>query len=227
MQLSDFRQLILSNKLFTGCPPSLLDENVFTDKNLICLKNSDDLFSVNGSSCIGILLSGRCAIYSSQQSKKMLIRFVFPGEAVGVASLFATHRPETYITACNDSGAWFLLISREELEELFATQHGNIIRNNLLSFLSNRVSFLNSRLACISGGSAERKLAIFLNSAIDATNSCEFDIGMSMKSLATALNIGRASLYRAFDALECSNVLKRSGTSVKVFDREHLINIFK
>ncbi len=223
MQLSDFRQLLLSNKLFAGCPPTLLDENVFTDKNLICLKPEDDLFSINGSPCIGILLSGRCAIYSSSKSKKMLMRFVFPGEAVGVASLFATQRPQTHITACNDSGAWFLLISRSELEELFSTQHGNIIRDNLLSFLANRVSFLNSKIACISGGSAEKKLAIFLNSAIEATNSCEFDIGMSMKSLANALNIGRASLYRAFDALEGENVLTRSGTSVQVINREHLI----
>lgn len=227
MQNSDHNQLLLSNRLFAGCDASLLDEAQFSDKNLLCLKSGEDLFAAHGSACIGILLSGRCAIYSADPSKKVLMRFVFPAEAVGVASLFSTTPPVTHITACNDGGATFLVLTREDIDALFATRFGDTIRNNILAFLSNRVSFLNSRIACITGGSAERKLAIFLNSAIDATGSYVFDIGMSMKSLANALNIGRASLYRAFDALEKEKVLTRSGTSVTVINREHLLNIFK
>ncbi len=227
MQISDFNQLLLSNNLFAGCDASLLEEAPFDSKNLLHLKAGEDLFSAHGSACIGILLSGRCAIYSADPSKKVLMRFVFPGEAVGVASLFSTAHPTTHITACNDSGAYFLILSRDDIDSLFSTPFGDKIRNNILSFLSNRVSFLNSRIACITGGSAERKLAIFLNSAMDATLSLEFDIGMSMKSLANALNIGRASLYRAFDSLEKEKVLTRSGTSVTVINREHLLNIFK
>ena len=227
MKKSDFTQLILSNRLFAGCDASLLDEAAFSDEKLLSLKSGDDLFAVHGSACIGILLSGRCAIHSANTSKKVLMRFVFPGEAVGVASLFSTARPTTHITACNDSGAQFLVLTREDIDALFATSFGETIRNNVLAFLSNRVSFLNSRIACITGGSAERKLAIFLNSAMDATLSLEFDIGMSMKSLATALDIGRASLYRAFNSLEEEKVLTRNGTSVTVINREHLLNIFK
>lgn len=227
MQISDFNQLLLSNNLFVGCDASLLDEAPFDNKNIFHLKAGEDLFSSHGSACIGILLSGRCAIYSAEPSKKVLMRFVFPGEAVGVASLFSTTPPTTDITACNDSGAHFLILSRDDIDSLFSTRFGDRIRNNTLSFLSNRVSFLNSRIACITGGSAERKLAIFLNSAMDATLSLEFDIGMSMKSLANALNIGRASLYRAFDSLEKEKVLIRNGTSVTVINREHLLEIFK
>ena len=119
------------------------------------------------------------------------------------------------------------MLTREDIDALFATCFGETIRDNILEFLSNRVSFLNSRIACITGGSAERKLAIFLNSAIDATGSYVFDIGMSMKSLAASLDIGRASLYRAFNSLEEEKVLTRSGTSVTVINREHLLNIFK
>lgn len=227
MKNSNFNQLILSNRLFAGCDNALLDEAAFNKEKLLTLKSGDDLFAVHGSACIGILLSGRCAIYSADPSKKVLMRFVFPAEAVGVASLFSTTPPTTHITVCNDGGATFLVLTREDIDALFATRFGDTIRNNILAFLSNRVSFLNTRIACITGGSAERKLAIFLNSAIDATGSYVFDIGMSMKSLATALDIGRASLYRAFNSLEEEKVLTRSGTSVTVINREHLLNIFK
>ncbi len=227
MKISNFNQLILSNRLFAGCDASILDEAVFSNEKIMSLKSGEDLFAVHGSACIGILLSGRCAIHSADTSKKVLLRFVFPGEVVGVASLFSTTQPVTHITACNDSGANFLVLTREDIDALFATCFGETIRDNILEFLSNRVSFLNSRIACVTGGSAERKLAIFLNSAIDATGSYVFAIGMSMKSLATALDIGRASLYRAFNSLEEEKVLTRSGTSVTVINREHLLNIFK
>ena len=222
-----FYDLILNNTIFSSCSESLLLCEPLSNAKKCVLKTGEELFSTVGQPCVGILISGRAAIYSSDPAKRVLMRFVFPGEAVGVASLFATKEPRTRIVACSDSDASFLILTRSDFEILFSSDNGDIIRNNILSFLADRISFLNRRIACVTGGSAERKLSIFLVSAAEATSKLDFDIGMSMKSLAAALDIGRASLYRAVDSLVNEGIIERHGARITILDKERLISSLK
>jgi predicted transcriptional regulator len=47
---------------------------------------------------------------------------------------------------------------------------------------------------------------------------------MSMTALAHALDIGRASLYRAFEALAEDGVIIREGKTIKILSKELLDN---
>lgn len=172
---------------------------------------------------IGFLTSGRGVIYSSDSEKNMLMRFVSTGEAVGFASMFSSDHFRTRLIACGDIPSKLFVISRSAFVELLDYDMTGVLRNNLLSFLSDRIAFLNSRIACVTGGSAERRLALFIRSSPDSTGTVH--IGMSMKALAAALDIGRASLYRAMDSLTEAGIIARDGNNITVLAPERLSEI--
>ena len=151
------------------------------------------------------------------------MRFISPGDAVGVAGLFAAKAPETQIIACGDGKSEMFFIGREAFEQLMNEESDGQFRTNLIKFLSDRVTFLNSRIDCVTGGSAERRLALFIkNSPVDSSGCVS--LGMSMTALAHALDIGRASLYRAFDSLQSDGIITRDGDRITVLSRDALDN---
>ena len=216
-----YREIILSQKLFAGCSPSLIESTVLSSGNVLSFKTGEVMDC--GDRAVGILLCGRGVIYSSDQGRQTLLRFISAGDAVGVAGLFADKAPDTRIYACGDGKTEMFFVGRKAFEDLMNAEADGIFRTNLIKFLSDRVTFLNSRIDCVTGGSAERRLVMFLkNSPINDRG--EVELGMSMTALAHALDIGRASLYRAFDALEEDGAITRDGRSVKIAAPELLDN---
>lgn len=202
---------ILSQKLFEGCRTEMIEDMILSSGELLCF-HSGEAMQTDGRA-VGILISGRGVIYSSDKGRQTLLRFISPGDAVGVAGLFADKAPDTRIYACGDGKSEMFFIGRSAFEELMAKETDGRFRTNLIKFLSDRVTFLNSKIDCVTGGSAERRLVMFLRNSTPDKNG-EIEIGMSMTALAHALDIGRASLYRAFDALVADGAIARDGKSV-------------
>lgn len=216
-----YKNIILEQKLFSGCPRELIEGIILSGGEVFSFRSGDEMKIDKRS--VGILLSGRGVIYSSDKDRQTLLRFISAGDAVGVAGLFAEKTPNTRILACGDGKSEMFFIGRDAFEQLMSKEADGRFRSNLIKFLSDRVSFLNSRIDCVTGGSAERRLALFLkNSKCYSSDECE--IGMSMTALAQALDIGRASLYRAFDALEGDGAIIRNGKTVKILSPDLLDN---
>jgi CRP-like cAMP-binding protein len=216
-----YKNIILSHNLFRGCSEKDIKKIIIDGGKPLSFR-SGDIMETDFRS-VGILLSGRGAIYSSDKSRHTLLRFISPGDAVGVAGLFAAKAPETQIIACGDGKSEMFFIGREAFEQLMNEESDGQFRTNLIKFLSDRVTFLNSRIDCVTGGSAERRLALFIkNSPVDSSG-CVL-LGMSMTALAHALDIGRASLYRSFDSLQNNGIIERDGNCVKILSRDSLDN---
>lgn len=216
-----YKNIILSHNLFRGCSEKDIKKIIIDGGKAISFR-SGDIMETDFRS-VGILLSGRGAIYSSDKSRHTLLRFISPGDAVGVAGLFAAKAPETQIIACGDGKSEMFFIGREAFEQLMNEESDGQFRTNLIKFLSDRVTFLNSRIDCVTGGSAERRLALFIkNSPVDSSGCVS--LGMSMTALAHALDIGRASLYRAFDSLQSDGIITRDGDRITVLSRDALDN---
>lgn len=216
-----YKNIILSHNLFRGCSEKDIKKIIIDGGKAISFR-SGDIMETDFRS-VGILLSGRGAIYSSDKSRHTLLRFISPGDAVGVAGLFAAKAPETQIIACGDGKSEMFFIGREAFEQLMNEESDGQFRTNLIKFLSDRVTFLNSRIDCVTGGSAERRLALFIkNSPVDSSGCVS--LGMSMTALAHALDIGRASLYRAFDFLQSDGIITRDGDRITVLSRDALDN---
>lgn len=216
-----YLKLILAQKLFDGCEQKMIEDIILESGFLRGFRSGEAMETDERS--VGILLSGRGVIYSSDKGRQTLLRFISPGDAVGVAGLFADKAPDTRIYACGDGKSEMFFVGRKAFEELMASETDGRFRTNLIKFLSDRVTFLNSKIDFVTGGSAERRLVMFLRNS-PASDNGEIEIGMSMTALAHALDIGRASLYRAFDALVEDGAISRDGKSVKILAPELLDN---
>lgn len=215
------------SSLFDGYSSDEIDEIIAPigsfkeyDPGEVILFNGKDGNTVS----LCIILSGKAVIRSCDTSKSTLLRFVPAGSAVGVAGLFSSSPIETVVTACGESSAAAFILSRDTVLGLIDKSEGIRFRNNLLNLLSDKVHFLNERISCVTGGSAERRLAVFLNSC-GIKDEEPIDIGMSMTALAFSLDIGRASLYRAFDSLSSSGIIRREGDKLFITDRDRLEKI--
>ena len=91
---------------------------------------------------------------------------------------------------------------------------------NYIKYLSERIVFLNKKMYFLSSGTAEQRLASFLLDNLPVGQAAE--LPMQLNKLSLALNVSRASLYRAFDALEESGAIVKEGRSVCVNDAERL-----
>ncbi len=214
----DQKELIYSLKLFEGCDRELIDGCII-ERGYAKTFRSGELMDADVSPAVGILLAGRGVIYSSDKGRRTLLRFVSPGNAVGVASLFAAEPPKTRVEACGDGKSEMFFIERGAFEDLLKAD--GRFRFNLISFLADRVSFLNSKIDFVTAGSAERRLAIFLKHS-PVGDGGTVTVGMSMTALAHALDIGRASLYRALDSLEDAGIIKHRGKMITLLSPEKL-----
>ena len=84
---------------------------------------------------------------------------------------------------------------------------------NYSRFLSDRIQFLNRRIASFTAPNVEQTLLSFLRQ--QPQQRCE---GVSMVKLSEVLNIGRTSLYRVVQQMEQDGVIKREGRVIQLME---------
>ncbi|MBE6703171.1 MAG: Crp/Fnr family transcriptional regulator [Ruminococcaceae bacterium] len=169
---------------------------------------------------LGILLSGRAQIQSADNGRSVILRELSAPGIFGAAALFCDGDiPMSRIEAKSDTAV--LYIPLEAVNALLDTDTG--FRNAYLTFLSNRVRFLNRKILCFTAGSAERRLALWL---VSEENE-KILLPASLTALADMLDIGRASLYRAFDKLESERLIRRHGREILVVSQEEILKKYQ
>lgn len=165
---------------------------------------------------VGVVLSGRLkAVKCAPEGGPAVILNTFQcGGVFGVAGLFnGSDRYVSEIVSVRLSRVLFL--PQTLLRELFRREPG--LAENYIVFLSDRIRYLNSCIDHFTGGSAESRLAGFLL-ALGEDGARKLDLPCPLTQLAATLGIGRASLYRAFDALSERGLVRRSGRQVELLD---------
>lgn len=94
-----------------------------------------------------------------------------------------------------------------------------------IEFLSGRVKYLSRKIDVFTAGSAKSRLAFYINEAAGGVEGAE--IKVTLASLALSLDIGRASLYRALDALVADGAIERVGRTIRVKDASALLRCAK
>lgn len=98
------------------------------------------------------------------------------------------------------------------------------ISMNVIMFLTDRISFLNGKIATFSGKSTAKKLATYLLKNFKAGADV---IITSRTKISAEINVGRASLYRDLDALEKSGLIKTEAKKIIIIDPDGLERISK
>ncbi len=171
---------------------------------------------------LGIILSGKAAVYSSDIERKVLLRSLEKSQIFGISNLFSkSDKFSTNIIAKNVCTVLF--ISADNVSEML--QKNKKFLHNYIEYLADRVRFLNRKITYFTAGSAERRLSLYLCSLGDERM---VKIKCNMSDLSLMLDIGRASLYRAFDTLCKDNCIKRiSTTEVEILNRSQMLKIYK
>lgn len=159
--------------------------------------------------CLGLILRGRVEV----RRESLLMSTLSAGDVFGAAALFSdsSHYPTT-LTALTPCQA--LLIPQEAVRRLL--RECPAFAEDYAAYLSGRIRFLSQRLEAVSSPSAEGKLARYLLSAEGEA------LTLSATALCQRLGVGRATLYRAFEALEGAGAIARTGKTIRILRPEAL-----
>ncbi len=161
---------------------------------------------------IGILIKGSATVHRLGRDSHVLLTTISPGHMFGVSTVFSDEdRFATRITAKSHSQVfYFPAILCESLvhdNSDFAVAY--------IRFLSDRIRFLNRRLAELSAPAVEQKLAKYLSERAPR-------ITPNMVELAASLGIGRASLYRTLDDFIHRKLIAKADHDILILDPEGL-----
>ena len=165
---------------------------------------------------IGLLLDGVAQAFTGQSREHALLKTIRSGELFGIANLYAEDDPfPSRIVAVSDCR--ILWIDRAAMKALI--ENDAVVRRNYLSFQSKKILYLNRKIATLTAGSAEKKLAVCL---LDYEDGGIFTPSRSMSELAELLGMGRASLYRAMDNLAAYGWIERQEKQIRILDKDAL-----
>ena len=211
---------VLSHRLFSGIDPQEMLQKM-KDANVAStvFEAGEDIYSPHSKEKkLGFVLSGAASVFSADDGNRVLLRILETGDSFGVANLFSCQdRFVSFIVAKKTCRILFL--SHSFVSSLLQENH--TFRMNYIHFLSDRICFLNDKISCVTAGSPERKLAFFLLAAGEEQGA-SYSLSIHANSLSEMLNVGRASLYRAFETLETENLIRRNGKQITVLDKNAL-----
>lgn len=179
-----------------------------------------DLFDYRSS--LGLVLSGSLEV-TKQEGRKYIMRTFESGGVFGSANLFCDE-PDLVTKLTAVSNCRIIFFPQSLLIKMM--QESYTIAENYIRFLSGRIRFLNEKIQGLITISAESALARYLTmNAVQRDGKMLVKPGSSMTALADELNIGRASLYRAFDDLEKAGFIKKTGKQIEITNLDGLSNV--
>lgn len=211
--------------LFKNVPEDVLQSSL----NLISVeikeyKAKERIYSPNNyENKLGFVLNGKCLIERiKNKGEPVPLNVVTSGESFGIMAVL-TNQDEypTQISAITPSK--ILFINQHDVLNLIKSDQ--TIAMNVISFLADRISFLNKKIATFSSDTVEQKLASYIISehSKNGTNPFTFNC----KRSAEAINSGRASLYRAINSLSEKQVIKLVDKKIYISDIKSLERISK
>ena len=196
--------LLTAGPLFRGVSEELLQALAGTEGASLVRFDSGVVYSPRHfRRSLAVVLSGQLQVTKGA----LAVSVLGPGDLFGAAALYSDE-PEFASTITAKGPSRCLMLEQFLVNRLLA-EHSQI-RENYLRYLTGRIRFLSGRLQTLAQPGVEGKLARYLlangGSSCPATELCR-QLGMS-----------RASLYRAFAALEAGGLIVRKGKAIAVID---------
>ena len=221
MNIDDIYETLCSLSIFQKTPKDTLKEAIseydtevvdFAVGEIIC---SPEKFK----NSVGVIITGT-AVAGPIQNDSTLLRFLGSGDIFGIANLYldGVSAPSKIVSRSCTS---VLFIDSQAF--IKALESDSTAMSSYVRLLNEKIIYLNNKISTLTAGTAEKKLALYIY------ENCENDtliLEGAISSLAGILNIGRASLYRAFDVIEEKNIIVRSGKKITIIDKNGLLNCF-
>ena len=173
----------------------------------------------NYSRALGYVAKGTVIIEQNGVSLKL----AHAGDVFGAASLFNT--ADDYVSVIKAKTACTIIFFSQETIQKLITEN-SVIAVNYITFLSERIRYLNMKISSFTAGNAEERLAKYFVDRYNETENTEFK-GISYSSLASSLDIGRASLYRAMSTFTEQGMIEKDGRRIIIKDINKINKIIK
>ena len=216
-------RLLSESYIFRGVPREMLESAAKSgESNAADFQKGEVIFNRdNYRHSLGLILSGSAKVCKGKGEHRIIMSTLTEGSIFGAITLYSDFDYYvTEITALSKCRIFFMnknLISNMIKEDIS-------ISENYISYLSERIYFLNSKIDSFTGGSAESKLALYLIGRMndDENGGQSVHLNFSLTQLAEVLDIGRASLYRALDDMTAGGIIKREGRTVYILQKDKL-----
>ena len=211
---------VKGTRLFRGAPETVLRKVLAaTDCEVRDFEKRETVYSGKSfSRSLGVVLDGSLRVTKDNaDGHAMIMSTLVSGSLFGAAALF--NDEEQYVTNISALETSRLVFFSQRLVERMIRREPQIAEN-YIKYLSERILFLNKKLYLLTAGTAEQRLAGFLLDNLPIGHAAE--LPLPMNRLASALNISRASLYRAMDALCGCGAVVKTGKKICINDAERL-----
>lgn len=216
---SDFLKKLSKFSLFANASAGAIKLALSADDCEIKVFNSGEVMfgPETNSGYLALILRGKGELFSADPTKDVLLKTLSIGDTFGCDKLFDK---DTALSTrvVSKGGTRVLFISESSLAEML--ENDKNIMYNYIKIVTDRVRFLNEKIMYFTAGSTERRLALYLTSLGKKT----IKMNISMTDLANTLDVGRASLYRAFDKLSDDGYIIRSEKIILIMDRDELLS---
>ncbi len=166
------------------------------------------------SHCLGIVLQGSAAITKGDGTSPVLMSILQESDMFGAASLFCDRTSYVSCITARES-TWIMLFPEASVREILRTNAD--VAENYLRYLTQRIRFLSDRIDAFVRPSTEERLYLFLS---NNAQGGIFREGYAMKTLAEALCVSRATLYRTLNALENTGRIARDGKNIVIYKED-------
>lgn len=205
--LNSTLSFLKQTRIFKDADEKILTSVLNTYGKSVSYAKNDIVFSRETySPVLCLIIKGEARVSKGET----VISHLKDGEIFGAAFLYnQSYEFENTVTALTPLKV--VIIEKDGVDELIKCDSS--ISFNYISYLSERIGFLNSKIEGYTKPNAEEKLMLYLKKNADMNNGkCE--ISVSMTELSHVLQISRASLYRVIEALESQGKICRDGKKV-------------
>lgn len=195
--------------MFDGLSDNEISDVLNILDNPVTLNKGSQLYQ-NG--MLGIIIDGTATIKRHNDvGDEITIRNISNNELFGAASVFGNWKDGMSIIIAN-TNCTVLYITEDKFCEILKLYPQ--ISLNYISYLSDRIRFLNRKLDAFTAKSTEQRLYEFLLSQADSDGYV--NIGFGMAELARRLGVGRTSIYRDIESLQSKELIHRDGHNFKI-----------
>lgn len=171
---------------------------------------------------IAFIMYGGCLVERIKPNGESIpLNLLTSGASFGIQSVFSSEDFPTRVRAIKETEVLF--IERGELVRLIESSPA--IAFNVISFLSGKIYFLTKKIATFSSDTTYDRVASHLYMQYLRSESDQLEL--NCKRTAEALNIGRASLYRALQTLCDEGIIKFETKKIYITDPMGLERISK
>lgn len=204
-------------KLFVGVSREMLSSLLERqERAIVSYKRGDIIYSPEKyERSIGLILKGSVNVV--KPASGVIISTLKKGDIFGAITIYA--QKDHYVSKLTATTETKVLFVDKSTIGLLMLQDNNIAVN-FVSYLSDRIYYLNGRIDSFTGGTAESRLASYLIDSFGGYKTLQLKLPYT--KLAVSLDIGRASLYRAFDSFIDAGIIEKDGKYIRLLNEEKL-----